>query len=66
MLFRSLLETALVRTIEGAARHVELVTGARTPEKRVGAPCRWCPLRETCTEGQAFLRGDDPDDGIVD
>lgn len=61
-----LLEAALVRTLEGIARHVELTAEGRTPSKRVGAPCRWCAVRESCAEGQAFLRGDDPDDGIVD
>lgn len=61
-----LLEAALVRALEGIARHVELVVDRREPVKRVGVACRWCPLRDTCAEGQAYLNGTDPDAGIAD
>lgn len=55
------LQAALNRTIEGIERHVELTVEGRTPVKKVGFACRWCPLQETCVEGTAFLRGDDTD-----
>jgi hypothetical protein len=49
------LESALARALEGIERHVELTVEGRTPQKRVGIACRWCPLRDTCVEGTAFL-----------
>lgn len=55
------LRAALRRTLDGIARHVELTVERRDAVKRPGAPCRWCPLRTDCVEGQAFLRGTDPD-----
>lgn len=54
------LRAALRRTLDGIARHVELTVERREAVKRPGAPCRWCPLRADCAEGQAFLRGADP------
>lgn len=56
------LRSALVRTLEGIERHVELTVEGRTPVKRVGFGCRWCPVLDECTEGTAHLRtlsGDD-------
>ena len=55
------LESAMTRTLEGIARHVELVAEGRTPTKRVGVACRWCPLRENCVEGQSYLDDRDVD-----
>ena len=49
------LQTALVRTLEGIERHVELTVEGRPPVKRPGFSCRWCPLRGECAEGIAFL-----------
>ncbi len=49
------LETALVRALEGIERHIELTVEHRTPVKRVGVACRWCPLQTTCSEGIAYL-----------
>jgi len=56
------LRAALVRTLEGIERHIELTVEGREPMKRVGFGCRWCPVLDDCTEGAAHLRtlsGDD-------
>jgi len=55
------LESAMTRTLEGIARHVELVAEGREPAKRVGVACRWCPLRANCAEGQSYLDDRDVD-----
>ena len=55
------IRSALIRTLEGIERHIELKIDGRDPEKRVGRACRWCPLLDECNEGTAFLRGDDPE-----
>ncbi len=55
------LRAAARRTLDGIERHVELTVERRPPVKRVGAPCRWCPVRDACPEGEAFLRGTDPE-----
>jgi hypothetical protein len=55
------LESALTGTLEGIERHVELTVEGRDPVKRVGVACRWCPVSDDCSEGQAFLRGDEPE-----
>lgn len=55
------IRSALIRTLEGIERHIELKIDGREPEKRVGRACRWCPLLDECNEGTAFLRGDDPE-----
>lgn len=55
-----LLDTALERTLQGIERHVELHVEGRQPVKRVGVPCRWCPVADDCVEGQAYLTGGDP------
>ena len=59
-------EGKTLRTLEGIARHIELVVDRREPVKRVGVACRWCPLRDSCPEGKAYLGGTDPDAGIAD
>lgn len=55
------LQAALTRALEGVARHIELSVEGRTPVKKVGVACRWCPLQSECTEGQVFLRGESDD-----
>ena len=50
-----LLRAALHRTLEGIERHIELHGDGRTPVKRPGVACRWCPLRDGCAEGKAHL-----------
>ena len=55
------LTSALARTLDGIERHIELTVEGRPPVNRVGVACRWCPLRDDCAEGRAFLAGDNPD-----
>jgi CRISPR/Cas system-associated exonuclease Cas4 (RecB family) len=56
-----LLRTAVRRTLDGINAIVELQAEGRPPVRRAGVTCRWCPLAESCDEGQAFLaaRSDD-------
>ena len=56
-----LLHAALARTVDGAARMIELRAATRTPTKRTGPPCRWCPILASCAEGTAWCSGDDPE-----
>ena len=56
------LTAALLRTIEGIERHIELTREGRPPVKRPGVTCRWCPLAADCPQGQAWLAGGDPTD----
>jgi hypothetical protein len=53
------LRTALRRTLDGIHTLIELQVEGRPPVKRPGVSCRWCPYRDECTEGAAYLRGDD-------
>ena len=58
----NLLEVALRRTVDGIVRYAELhghLGPPAEPLKRPGPPCRWCPLRDDCTEGQEYLAGAD-------
>ena len=50
-----LLRTAVRRTLDGINAIVELQAEGRPPVRRAGVTCRWCPLAESCDEGQAFL-----------
>lgn len=50
-----LLRTAVRRTLDGINAMVELGAEQRPPVKRPGSSCRWCPLAESCEEGQAHL-----------
>lgn len=61
-----MLTSALARTVDGIERHIELVAEDRAPVKRVGVPCRWCPLRTECPEGRVYLNTDDTDVGEVE
>lgn len=55
------LQAALQRMLDGIERHVELTVEGRSPVKRPGFACRWCPLRADCAEGRAFFaQHDDP------
>ena len=57
-----LLEAALLRTVDGVGKLVELAEG-RPPEVRPGSPCRWCPIAADCAEGQAWLWARDDQGG---
>ncbi|HEX4983566.1 MAG TPA: PD-(D/E)XK nuclease family protein [Ilumatobacteraceae bacterium] len=55
----AVLRTAVRRTLDGVNALIELTVERRTPVKRAGITCRWCPLNLTCAEGLAYLeRGD--------
>lgn len=49
------LRSALRRTIDGIHKLVEVLHGGREPNRSPGPPCRWCPAKETCTDGQTYL-----------
>lgn len=55
------LVAGLTRTLEGIERHIELTVEGRSPDKKVGPACRWCPLQADCAEGTDFLHGDAPE-----
>ncbi len=50
-----LLETAVARTVDGAAVMVELRQGRREPVARPSFACRWCAELPRCEPGAAFL-----------
>jgi len=50
-----LLQAAVRRTAQGTLLMADLVGKTRQPEVRPGFQCRWCPLNDTCEEGQRFL-----------
>ena len=54
-----LLRTAVRRTLDGINAIVELEAEGRTPVRRPGVTCRWCPLAESCDEGRSYLAGQD-------
>ena len=51
----ALLETTVARVVAGATKMIELDQRTREPVKRAGPLCRWCPLRDGCAEGTAWL-----------
>jgi hypothetical protein len=57
----SLLMASVRRTADGIRTMAELVTGSRQPTTRAGTQCYWCPLNESCTDGQRFLQQRDGD-----
>jgi hypothetical protein len=62
----AVLRTAVRRTLDGVNALIELTVEGRTPVKRAGLTCRWCPLNVTCDEGKAHLAGGDAGPGHVD
>jgi CRISPR/Cas system-associated exonuclease Cas4 (RecB family) len=50
-----LLRTSVRRTLDGINAIVELQAEGRPPVRRPGVTCRWCPLADSCDEGQAYL-----------
>jgi CRISPR/Cas system-associated exonuclease Cas4 (RecB family) len=55
----AMLDTAMRRTLDAVNAIIELGSEGRAPRRRAGASCRWCPLRETCEVGIAYLSPDD-------
>ena len=60
---RNTLSAAVHRLVSGAQLLTELDRDKRTPTRRSGPACRWCPLLDSCAEGTAYVNGesDDPD-----
>jgi hypothetical protein len=60
---RNTLSAAVHRLVSAAQLLTELDRDKRTPTRRSGPACRWCPLAATCAEGTAYINGesDDPD-----
>jgi CRISPR/Cas system-associated exonuclease Cas4 (RecB family) len=56
-----LLRTAVRRTLDAIHAIVELESEGRPPVRRAGVTCRWCPLSDSCSEGQAYLNRADDD-----
>ncbi len=52
-----LLRTSVRRTLDGINAIVELQAEGRPPIRRPGVTCRWCPLADSCDDGQAYLSG---------
>jgi CRISPR/Cas system-associated exonuclease Cas4 (RecB family) len=55
----AVLEAAVRRTVDGAARLVALHHDGATPVLRPGTACRWCPLLESCEPGRTHLDTDE-------
>ncbi|MFK7917848.1 MAG: PD-(D/E)XK nuclease family protein [Ilumatobacter sp.] len=51
----ALIESAMRRTLDGINALVELHAEGRAPRRQAGVSCRWCPLRDTCEQGVAYL-----------
>ncbi|NBP52949.1 MAG: hypothetical protein EBU67_01390 [Actinobacteria bacterium] len=58
----STLRAAVHRLVEGAQLIDELDRQARSPSRRAGVQCRWCPLAASCDEGRAHLNGETDND----
>lgn len=49
------LRSATRRLLDAVNAEIELRVEGRTPVKRPGTSCRWCPLSAECGEGTAYL-----------
>ena len=50
-----LLRSTLRRTLDGVERMTEVRYESRTPTRTPSAACRWCPCRNSCEAGRAWL-----------
>jgi CRISPR/Cas system-associated exonuclease Cas4 (RecB family) len=57
------LQSATRRMLDAVNAEIELRVEGRTPVKRPGTSCRWCPLAADCSEGTAYLAGRAADTG---
>ena len=57
-----LIWTTAKRTVDAIAKMVELDQGLRKPTRTPISACRFCPLLESCEEGQAHLNSTDDKD----
>lgn len=60
-----LLAATVDRVVDAVGRIATLEAGERDPVKRPSTSCRWCPIKDTCEEGAAFLRAA-RDEGLLD
>ena len=51
----AMLTSAMRRTLDALHRTIELESEGRSPTRRPGASCRWCPINTTCDVGVAHL-----------
>jgi hypothetical protein len=63
----AVLLSASRRMLDAVNAEIELRIEGRSPVKRPGTSCRWCPLAGDCTEGTAYLarRREGDDDGFA-
>lgn len=54
-----LLDSTEARVVDGVRRMIDLVSAERSPVKRPGSACRWCPILSGCSEGQGHLAGNE-------
>jgi CRISPR/Cas system-associated exonuclease Cas4 (RecB family) len=52
----AVLDVAVRRTVDGVRRLIAITRAGDTPTVQAGPQCRWCPLFESCEEGQAEQR----------
>jgi hypothetical protein len=57
----AVLRSSLRRTLDAIERMVEIRYEEREPKRTSGPACRWCPLRNECSEGQAWIAAADGD-----
>jgi hypothetical protein len=62
----AMLHSTVERVVAGVSTMVELETHSRPPRRRPGPACRWCALRPSCDEGQAWVAGASGDDDAAD
>lgn len=55
---RELLESALLRTVDGTSMMIDLMFGDSAPTLTPGPSCSWCPVLESCEAGRSHM---DPD-----
>lgn len=53
------LDAAIGRFVAGVELMVELLVDDREPARRPNPGCNWCPLRDDCEPGRAYLLMDD-------
>lgn len=49
------LDAAVARTVDGVERMVALRHEGDEPARRPSGMCRWCPIRDDCEPGRAYL-----------
>lgn len=57
----AMLDATVQRVIDGVLSYDAIRTGAAEPALRPSPACRWCPVLDDCSTGQAFLEERDDD-----